>query len=950
MRKNFLVICLFAIISILVTWRILAANGAIGYRHDWSIPQFGEMITKGSENLFYVWNERDLGTTWDYQSVFFFYAGLGLLSSIGLGGVFLTRMLIVAFVFCSAYFMFLLSRHVLKNNKAGILSGLLYALNPIVFNRVVAGHITYLFSYMLAPLLFLSFIKSKDNKTNLILSIILITFTVTQLQFFIMVPLLMICYSIFMRDKKLFFNSLVISASLLLTHSFWLMPILLNFGTSSSTINYSTSIDIITRNAPPFFAVPLLIGAKYFVDAIWNWLLIPVIGGGALILILLLPNIKSKDKQIWFFIITTAIGLFLSKGPNPPFGEAFLNIPLIGLFRESQHLLFIPAFCYALLLGSSYNLLKSKRILFPIAIILFALPLFSGNFMGQLQDYQWSNGYGEITNSLINDPSDYRVLYFPLDQPISMTGLDYAGIDPMITYSPKSSLNQVISVESDSNRVTAFLSNLIRSESDSNLSSLLRLLNIKYVISRDDFISEFGNYSIYARNYPEVVSSFGLSKTDYLKSQLNETKITMNSYNNIKVFEVNNSLPVIYAAEHSSLVDSNINNLLDYNCSKPAIFFAIQQDDSALVNLVDEINDNTFDSELINSTKLKPSEFITTSNASNGWARLFDYSFGWWWYNVVYTSGIDSSIITLMPNSIVTIPINTSGGLYIKFTGSIIANSIASNSTDIAWHYFGSATDRINITSNGEALLASIAISNDLETIEQKNNNAVHEADISFIKTNPAEYNINVNNSEPFFLVFSESYDEDWIAESNNTKFNHFVVNGFANAFYINETGSYTVRLYQSEQLTYSAGISISLVTLILLIITLLPKILSSNHTKNLYKYIKLFFVYTISTLKIICFNILLTFKHGKNAKDYPKKIKVYKTNLKKFSNKLIKNDLIYLFLKEPDNNLLALSFFIIIISGFIVRLNRLIGGIIGIIGYFALCLFVILKIKGNNK
>lgn len=95
---------------------------------------------------------------------------------------------------------------------------------------------------------------------------------------------------------------------------------------------------------------------------------------------------------------------------------------------------------------------------------------------------------------------------------------------------------------------------------------------------------------------------------------------------------------------------------------------------------------------------------------------------------------------------------------------------------------------------------------------------------ISFIyeKINPTKYIVHVNASKPFFLVFSESYHKDWVAYVDGQQIPvkyHFMVNGFANAWYINKTGSYTITLEFWPQRLFYIGSAISITTLILCII-----------------------------------------------------------------------------------------------------------------------------------
>ena len=60
------------------------------------------------------------------------------------------------------------------------------------------------------------------------------------------------------------------------------------------------------------------------------------------------------------------------------------------------------------------------------------------------------------------------------------------------------------------------------------------------------------------------------------------------------------------------------------------------------------------------------------------------------------------------------------------------------------------------------------------------------------------------NATTPYYLVFRETYDPHWAAfYSNGTEVNprdHIAVNGFANAWYMNKTGNYTVTLYYTMQ------------------------------------------------------------------------------------------------------------------------------------------------------
>jgi len=155
-----------------------------------------------------------------------------------------------------------------------------------------------------------------------------------------------------------------------------------------------------------------------------------------------------------------------------------------------------------------------------------------------------------------------------------------------------------------------------------------------------------------------------------------------------------------------------------------------------------------------------------------------------------------------------------------------------------------------------------------LEKIILSDEPAYHP-NITFKRTNPTRYQVKIENAtEPFFLVFSESYHPDWkayiedkplafqkiIASYDNVKVkeaehemtfkpsdivyllkkplsedNHFTANGYANSWYLDPKeidkdgdGNFSVTLYFKPQSYFYLGLGISLTTLTACIIYLI--------------------------------------------------------------------------------------------------------------------------------
>lgn len=124
----------------------------------------------------------------------------------------------------------------------------------------------------------------------------------------------------------------------------------------------------------------------------------------------------------------------------------------------------------------------------------------------------------------------------------------------------------------------------------------------------------------------------------------------------------------------------------------------------------------------------------------------------------------------------------------------------------------------LNNQSNAEQL-------NFLESV--KNTLAIPQR-TTCTEVSASEYIVQVNNaSAPFFLVLGNSYNGYWVANINGQQkpeTNHFIVNGYANAWYINKTGTFSVKLeFWPQKLLYISA-AVSIASLILLCVTYLVR------------------------------------------------------------------------------------------------------------------------------
>jgi hypothetical protein len=86
--------------------------------------------------------------------------------------------------------------------------------------------------------------------------------------------------------------------------------------------------------------------------------------------------------------------------------------------------------------------------------------------------------------------------------------------------------------------------------------------------------------------------------------------------------------------------------------------------------------------------------------------------------------------------------------------------------------------------------------------------------DLSFHLVNPSLYDVQVNATGPYMLVLSETYNPLWVASTPwgvIPDANHFVVNGYANMWYISQPGVYHLQLHfvANNYLTYGTIIAL---------------------------------------------------------------------------------------------------------------------------------------------
>lgn len=772
---------LFLFISIVVLRDIVFSSSFIGFNHDWAFPMTNESLKSFCARSLFVWSNDNAGYTLVYPAENLLRYLLFPLSFLEISGLVVIQLLLLFVFTLSGWFMYLLLSDSFKLGYfPSLISGFFYTTVPVIFNKVAAGHIPYVIAYALSPIIMAFFIKyTTTHETKyLIITSLLLSFATIQIQFAVMLAILFFFYAILIAKVKA--RGLITTFSLLvvvvsLVHSFWLLPTSLNSTSFFTTLQGASSIDqlktwstpltdslrMIGYRSPHFETVLSSYGYKYAWD----------IASFSLVILAFGSLLVTKSRIPLCFGAVSVVTLIFTTVTGPFANVVFFLysvFPIFNVFREVYHLTFLIAFSYsimlAFLLHSIYNSKKLNRYLkflsvtVIVTLVVFNDPfIYSGNLSGQVQQYQLNDQNLSIINRYLKSQGDYRVLYLPMVQPFKYDDLTYYGIDPIIAYSPKSTIGNYI--DSD------FLNRIAIDfyVPSSNLTNILKILSVKYVFLQTDLQSMLplylneGDISVgNGDNYSRLI----WTNDNLIKTLANQQNLELsNSTENLSVFETKDFLPHIYPATIPIAVDGNTDEL-----------FAL-----LLSSVMGDLNNKA----IFLSDQLNQGQWQFIKNNNN-------------------TCFADEKTIN----------------------GSLTFQSL---------DYTNSPPSQVELAK---------------------------PPTITFKKVNPTKYEARVENAtQPFFVVFNENHDRQWKAyiEDKEPEFNgaivsypqmnvketnheesftpedisylstksleenyHFIVNGYANAWYINKTGTFTITLEFWPQNLFYAGLAISITTLIL--------------------------------------------------------------------------------------------------------------------------------------
>jgi hypothetical protein len=555
-------------------------------------------ISKFIQTFGYTWNYmvNDLGGPYIWLPRFLYNGLFVLMKQCGLDLSISERLYFYFTYTLSGLTMYYLARTLFikdstsKQRIIAVISGLVYMYNPFLFVNIM-----YL-PYSLVPFLLALFVRGVRNPNNLwyivgfSITVMLINITFPTLGIMILSLILVVAFAIYLFFSKevqhFFLNILLFSIQssilLCLLNAWWLLPYLEQVTVFSKQLESTPIPWFVYRNAILRELLRWLGWWPYYTDYYPYTFIYK--NNFFFVVLSILPMILAscaillkREKEVIFLLSLVVFGLFMAKGPNPPFGEVmehlFIAMPLMKILRETPKFMLIVTVAVSLLIGvtcsefyvkmkkyikGKYNVsLSTLLLLFILSLLIInAFPVILGQTLFRANDPQnisvtIPEEYWTVSKLIkVMDNNNYTTLYFP-PMPARLQykwGHAGANILPEIFESP------LIYGQTSAAYDNPYLKEII--SSPESYIKLLSLINVKYIIV-DSSVSDSRVESII---------------TAIMKNP--DIKVIAN-FNYLSLFEIKSSIPRIYLARcilfASNLMEAEL-VISSLNLTFPVIF------------------------------------------------------------------------------------------------------------------------------------------------------------------------------------------------------------------------------------------------------------------------------------------------------------------------------------------------------------------------------------------
>lgn len=465
-------------------WPLLAGQTIPAFQQDWTWPLSRDLAWQWLHAFIGLWDERSLGQgnalPWQTYAVvlqaaivFAFGPATGL-------AVWIAALEFAAGVGCIR----MLASFGVRAQPARFTAALLYALGPVAFTRIAAGHLAYVLAYALLPLA-IAFGREAIERRRALAAVALgITIGVAgcQIQFLAIAWLAVLALLAFVPRAGGWIGRLAVAAGICIAIQ---LQALLPLAFSSTASLYAAQPALLSfeynNSSPPASAIVML---GYFTHYYESHALI---GASAALYGLLIGSALLAVWSTWraglYAVALIAAGAALTSGLYGPLAGAlawsFETVPAFAVFRDLHYFAALTAVGLALALGLGLQRLRALFTVPALALVVWAIApaLTAGGIRELLVPRQYvADTLADMRAVAQHGPG--RVLWLPAEEPLGLVGARNQGRD-FTAYGPSG--NPSVSDDYQNPQLAYALATLRAGRPD---WSAFATMNVRYVVIR----------------------------------------------------------------------------------------------------------------------------------------------------------------------------------------------------------------------------------------------------------------------------------------------------------------------------------------------------------------------------------------------------------------------------------------------------------------------------------
>lgn len=371
-----------------------------------------------------------------------------------------------------------------RSQPARFTAALFYALGPVVFTRIAAGHLAYLLAYALLPLA-VCFARQTIEARRMTAAVVLgvvVGIAGCQVQFFAIAVLAIVPLAAVVPRAAGWPWRLALAAGIAVSVQLQaLLPLALS-STASMYAGQPALLSFEYNNSSPFTSAPIMLG--YFTHYYDSHALA---GAFVALYALLAAAVVAGMFAGWragvYGLVLIAIGTLLTAGLygplSPVFGWGFVHVTAFAVFRDLHYFAALTALGIALSLGVGLQRLPVLCALPAMALVGWIVaPTLTGS---DLRDILVPPAYVNDTLDdmrAVAERGPGRVLWVPAEEPVGMLSARNEGRD-FSAYGPAG--NPSVSDDYQNPQLAYAVARLRAGSPDWNA---LSAMNVRYVVFR----------------------------------------------------------------------------------------------------------------------------------------------------------------------------------------------------------------------------------------------------------------------------------------------------------------------------------------------------------------------------------------------------------------------------------------------------------------------------------